>query len=692
MVLRRLITRALNANQALTLFFVYTTLLTLVTVWSHQAEAIGIAAEAPAVSLRRGRELLDQGRLKDADLHYRLIPWMSELWPEKVEDHIRYFLTQPRAEFADNLAPTQSDSRRAEEAWRLAQLLHRVRRFDSPTLHYEEALAAYIGGSCPLLYSPAGDVLSELLWASVYRYAADFKEAKLHFNESFDEFYEGARTDSFSAGLVPYLSEIKNVKLVRGAGCRSFRWLLDPKRAPQMELDHLLNAIRSTHVKDHDPLVEQTSDHKVEQTSDHKVEHAADRKVEPGYELKGAELWTVELHALLLAHKLGNRAAEKQLKVQLQQQSNDEMIRLAPAERRIAWSEKFDVSEGTRYRKGEIEAALVVSILNDAPLDDVDWFALVDLDSYSPRERKAILLPWRERDVEHAHPYLSLKLAEAEYQLGEVEAALQDLRDGSTAAHQDAQEVSIGVATQVDHPAGEPVASDEFVADLAERIFREYHFNTKVLGALRGTLSPRLWHSIEDRLLYDYVVSGDAASFGKILEGFHSNDEQLRPVMKAFAQRHFAPYATLWKALARKNAYLSPAELSFARSVAHALFTLTLNQRLALLPYTKIIAETLQIKMTTANPELVEEQQLLMHQLAGPADESLAGSRNSKPSAAWEEGNALVRSGVISAGRVALSSSPKIENPFHFSVPAVLPKARLVLLPDGSERNRWILK
>ena len=575
--------------------------------------------------LAHGGRYLDQNEPGKAEQAYRQIPWQSSLWASKVHDYIRYYLS-PKDQ-AQHLLP--------ERAWRLTQLLRRVRQTDIAQLGYYEALASYLAGSCPLAYADSGDVFVELLWASTYRYAEKFIQSSLRVGESFSEMADGARVDSYIAGFVPYLSDLKTSKLIKGAGCRAYRASLNSLEAPSYELKHLMAAI--------------------------------ERPASGEYTLKNSDLWLLAIRAQTLAKQISKRDTEVYLKAMTARFSDRELVRLPPLERRLAFSDRFEINAENRYRKGQSEAELVLAVLKTATLDEVDWFALLDLDSFNPEERLEILRPWRERDSDRAHPFLILKLAEAEYQLGKIAAALQDLRASACCADPD------GESENVDQKE-----SEDFVINLSERIFREYHFNTKVLGALRGVLTPRLWRSLEERLRYDYMVAGDTKSFEHLVKEFRSNDTRLKSVMSALVRRKIGQFTKAWLNISKQNQYLSAEELQFARHLGHAVFTLDSKQRSAIIPFTKLVSETLQAKMAAASPERIEEQQLLIHQLASTGD--------------WQQGNSLVRSGVISVGRVQLGATIHLKNPFQFSVPSKLSKAPLVLMPYGTSYSEWILQ
>ena len=596
-------------------------------LWIFVAAASVVSAEASEVrpnaasvkstrdALETAREELLKGDLATAQKSYAAIPFGEPLWTEKVEDLVRYHLLKG--------TPL--------EAWRLVQILKRVRMSPQAISEYEK-LAIFKSQGCPLSLRTADTRRDALLNAASYRYqsvvmsSADAASA-----------IEGA---SLGPGVVPFLSDIPRAQIIRGRGCRLAKFASSESIRPKLELKFLLSALQTFGPVD--ATVDQLP------------------------------------RLMILARAL-------QLVTESPGQSPDKMIstelaKLLPKESEINWPEVPDAERRrlfARYFPSEKIDGLDVSLKNRAheiamqvlrtPTDpkDADWLAMVDLSKLALAEKIRLFSAIEKTGSFEGRAWILFSLADAHYEAGHATEALSVLRRLLREGEEKTD-----------------AAFDEATVDLAARIFSEHRFEERLVGAMQAALPSRLWWQMVDGAAVRAAIRGQAADFAKI-QSLMIKKSTLGSMMKA--------QVSLWAALASRDLKSFSNRLrSLGRGGASDRVLISLGGVLAsemvssmgdaawkkTAPYARALAAEIRNRIRPGDAranELGDLAQIL------------------ESESAWSDGGRSVKKGAVVLGVAKFQRNVPQRAEFRLIPPIAIPLRELVYVPDGATARGWVL-
>lgn len=569
--------------------------------------------------LKMARQMLDSSDVSGATKAYALLPFGTPMWTEKVEDLIRHHLLNGSS----------------LEAWRLVQLLKRVRLATALTREYEK-LAVFKSLGCPLALHSVDAHRNALLNAASYRFQS------VAMSSSSVSAVEGT---SFGPGITPFLADIPRARILRGQGCRLAKFAGKTATRPRLELDSLLVALKSF----------------------------------PTTEVMTEKLprLLVLARALQLHSDIPTAEQDSKLAAQLE--------RFLPTEGEINWSEVPDEERRrlfSRYFPGEQIVELPVSLKKRAheiamqilkrpvSVKDVDWLSMVDLSVLTIEKKIALFSAIEKTGTFAGRAWVLYSLAEAYYELEKPMETLAILRRMLREKEEETD-----------------AALDEAMVDLAARIFSEHRFDERLLGAMQAAMPSRLWWQMVDSAAIRAAIYGRDREFLKI-QSLMLKKNALSPMLKA--------QVSLWSALAKRDQRSFSKQLraldrgggtdrllrslggimasEFAASVEAPSGSLASDAWKEVSPFAQELAVEIRSRIRPGDTRANEL-----------ADLSLLLERES----AWADGGRSVKNGAVVLGVARFKRRDFKKAEFRLKPPATIPLRELIYLPDKATARGW---
>lgn len=574
-------------------------------------------ASRPAGPLEDGRAALARGDHKGALTAYRSIGPDDSRWPEKVEDLIRYHLRKGEA----------------LEAWRLTQLEVRLGRTSSTIRDYER-LAVLKDGACPLGLPKGGDELrSTLIDAAGYRHLqSSFASSRLA-----DPLPN--QDSNLAPGLVPFVSDIPQTKLVKGRGCRLARaaFARSSESARTSELKTILHAIE---------LMPQAH--------------------EPGrFALLARALW--------LANASEDDRARIKATAMLPPVEAAPWAQTTDPERRLLFRAYFtgskldDLPEASRA----IAQKIALSVLREASAPSAAaWLAFVDLDSLAPKDRARLLERVEKSGSFEGRAWVLYQLARARWESNDAREALTVLRR---------------VFVENDESLSDEL--ERAFADLAARIFAEHRFDQRMSGALRASTPARLWATLIEQARLRTAFDGRVDDFrrlGAIATTGSSNASRSAAwaIAGALASRNLSMFS---RHVAKDASDRGQGVALVANAMTARLLEMSEVDRRMLALYAVVLARALEAEATARNVRASSGESLadLAHALSAAALEP--------PGNAARDGERIVRKGAVRVGHVKVGMATPERPAFRIESPTSLAPREFIFVPSDVAGRGWSL-
>lgn len=507
-----------------------------------------------------------------------------------------------------------------EEAWRIIQVDKRVFGSASALADYER-LAIFRAGACPLALEGSDALASSLVTAATYR----FFESNLGWRDRAE--LESIEGTSLASGLTPYLADIPNTRLQAGRGCRVQRLeIRSANSAARRETTELLSASRRLKTFDRGALM-------------------------------------IQARLLDLATDLSDEELGRDLRRALPDESKVDWLSLPDLERRKLFAHYFpgarlaEVTAVSRPRANEI-ALRVLRQDSDAHVSS--WLAMVDLEALAPAARAEFLSrvegTWRFA----GRAWVLLRLARSRYELGQASEALTVLRRLLLEREEEVSE-----------------ETEEAAVDLAARIFAEYRFEDKLVGAMRAALPTRLWKHLLDSSLVVAAVRGRGGDFAKLLKMEKYNPDSMR-----------ARELDLWRSLSQRNqrGFLSGIK-KLGRGPGADRSLIELGGRFAM----ELIEHPKDEGLKTFARSLAGELRGRLRAGDARGDDVANLAQILEGESEWAKGARSVRQGVISVGTASWAHAEPKSPDFKFEVPTSLPRRELIVIPERATNRAWVL-
>lgn len=584
-------------------------------------------AKSTRDALQTAREKLVKGDLATAQKSYAAIPFGEPLWIEKVEDLVRYHLLKG--------TPL--------EAWRLVQILKRVRLSPNAISEYEK-LTVFKSQGCPLALRAVDARRDALLDAASYRYQSIVKSSANSVRA-----VEGA---SVGPGIVPFLADIPRTRIIRGRGCRLAKFAGGETSRAKLELKFLLSALQTF--------------------------GPVDATVDQLPRLM------IAARALQLLTELPIELRDKRLSI--------ELGKFLPKESEINWSEVPDEERRrlfSRYfpteKKDELEASLrnraheiAMQVLRN-PTDpkDADWLAMVDLSKLAVEEKISLFSALEKTGSFEGRVWILFSLADAHYEAGHATEALSVLRRLLREGEEKTD-----------------AAFDEATVDLAARIFSEHRFEERLVGAMQAAIPSRLWWQMVDGAAVRAAIRGQAADFAKI-QSLMIKKSALGSMMKAqvslwaaLASRDFKSFSKRLRSLDRGNA-TDRLLISLGGILASEMVSSIGAADAA--PADALSGDAVWKKTAPYARELAAEIRSRIRPGDARANELGDLAQILESESAWSDGGRSVKKGAVVLGVAKFKRRVPQRSEFRLKPPVAIPLRELIYLPDNATARGWVL-
>lgn len=437
----------------------------LVVVFCDLAKFSFVHAAIPVADpLTQARNSVENHDTAEAQRYYGMISFKDAAWVDKSEDAMRWLLLQGKP----------------ESAWRIAMLLKRTGR-PVPKLDYYTKLSALLGGACPLGEVSDSDSFEDLVRAYAARYYQKYLTAAPELTAPMERADDGRDVSYLNGAQVPFLEDVRRVKLLRGSGCRFQRGRLETKlEAETAELRYLLTYI--DRVKKH-----------------------------PEQRIKDDE--RVRVRLLELATRLQYFELSERLGLELAPLVSEVWLGLSETDRRFLWSslQATDRVPPGVVKVNSSEDQLIETILFDTKETEISqWLALVDLDHWSVSRREKLYDYLDRLPPFSGKGHILIRRALLAYEEGKIKEALGFLR-----------RILISSELTVDDNSLDEVQG--MALRLVQEILNHYQYDDTILAAVQSTVPTTEWRRIYRGLLLEHALIGDSASYlrlrGDLLAG-----------------------------------------------------------------------------------------------------------------------------------------------------------------------------
>jgi hypothetical protein len=575
--------------------------------------ANALANTASASELGAGRAALKRGDLAQAMLAYKPVTPQHPLWADKLEDLIRYHL----------------DKQEGLEAWRIIQVGRRTGVGKSWGDY--ERLSVMLAGGCALAIAPENSVQAHLLNAAVYRLQPWILKSQNPGLKQKD-------SSHLAAGLVPYLADIPETKILRGQGCRAEKLEASAtgRGVAKAELDELVDYLAATRDSSADRLLiliralELASDPKSE-AKDDSLAKALRAELPPMAKLPWREFPDPERQWLFVQSFGGKRIED------------------------IA-ADKRAEAEG--FALSALEAA------DSSPL----WLAAIDLEKLPAKKRRQVLARAEKLGTFPGRSWVLYELALSLNQSGETNEALRVVRRILVEGEEDVDDN----------------LKDALVA-LSARIFAEHRLDARTQGALEAALPARLWSVLIEQSMLQTALAGHSRDYVRLekirssMRHASAQPELEGNLTRALAFRQLDKFRGLLSARSRSaqtGGGMGGDERlrRYAQVLVAQLFDLDDARLKALQPFTRALAESLARGNVVGSESAAAVSDLI--QLLNMESERAAGNRSVR--------GGVVRVGVARFGRADLKPAS-----FSLQPPAQMPRRELMFIPDPATERGW---
>lgn len=449
----------------------------------HQSETRVFYSISYNENLAAARDALAKDDAAEAGRHYSKIGVRSPLFAERLEDQVRWHISQQNF----------------QEAWRLTEVARRI-RLDVASLDYYTALAATRHGTCTLSLLVDDPLRRLLLHAYLYRFHNRYA-SNTYSAQPYDLADAGIHQSHLIISQEHYLSDIAKATLLKRSGCRFFYGRFSSRKTASLWEYNTLQAFRNQW------------------------------NVTPsGNKFK---IDDVELRMIELAEEHKDKDMVLNLLENYEPYGPDSWNAMAQERRQFLWQKlvQYERYPAPPYGKDSPHYITVLNIVKARPPDEgIHWLALIKWYDIDRSERLPLLNHLLEAQDPRYRPFFLTAKAELLYERGDVVEALSLVR----------QLLLLGES------GGDPEI-ERRVAFIASEILAEFVYSERILGALQNSVPAGRWSVIFRSLLLKHAVTGNQRGLDLITkimrDAGRANQLQLDPeqtqLVSALVKRDF---------------------------------------------------------------------------------------------------------------------------------------------------------